>query len=82
MICSQAVTERFRPVCGENCCVMQRNGQRLYRLIRQLLDLSKLEVGRMPLQARERDLVAFIRHILLSFSPAARQAGYYADVPS
>ncbi len=64
--------------------VMQRNGQRLYRLIRQLLDLSKLEVGRMPLQARERDLVAFIRHILLSFSPAADRRGitltFRADV--
>jgi signal transduction histidine kinase/DNA-binding response OmpR family regulator len=48
-----------------------RSAQRLLGLINQLLDLSKLESGKMKLQAVEGDLVAFIKGILESFELAA-----------
>ncbi len=39
--------------------MMQRNANRLFRLINQLLDLSRLESGGMTLQIREEDIVQY-----------------------
>ncbi len=47
---------------------MHRNGERLHQLINQLLDLAKLESGGLHLQARESNLVAFVRALTLSFA--------------
>ena len=49
--------------------IMLRNAQRLMRLINQLLDLSKLEDGKMQLKAKASDLVPFLEGLLHSFTP-------------
>lgn len=54
---------------------MRRNGERLRRLINELLDLSKLEIGGMQLQAREGDLTSYVEEVTLSFSPLADRKG-------
>jgi signal transduction histidine kinase/DNA-binding response OmpR family regulator len=46
---------------------MKRNTQRLQHLIDQILDISKLETGKLNLQASEGNLEQFIRPIILSF---------------
>ena len=43
--------------------MMQRNANRLFRLINQLLDLSRLESGGMTLQIREEDIVTTTQRI-------------------
>lgn len=52
--------------------IMQRNGERLIRLINQLLDKKKLETGHMQLQVTQGDIVSFIKEIQLAFSSLAQ----------
>jgi DNA-binding response OmpR family regulator/nitrogen-specific signal transduction histidine kinase len=49
----------------------ERNAHRLLRLINQLLDLSKLEVGGMKLHARCMNIVPLIKGITYSFESSA-----------
>jgi signal transduction histidine kinase/DNA-binding response OmpR family regulator/ligand-binding sensor domain-containing protein len=50
---------------------MLRNGQRLSGLINQLLDISKLEAGKMPLRASALNVIRLIREICSSYESAA-----------
>jgi DNA-binding response OmpR family regulator/two-component sensor histidine kinase len=61
--------------------LMRRNGRRLLRLINQLLDLSRLETGRVKLQVSEGNLEEFVRTIVHSFlSLAERRKIHYKHV--
>ena len=51
--------------------IMLRNAQRLLRLINQLLDLSKIESGKMELRTQQRNIVAFLEGVLLSCTSLA-----------
>ena len=54
--------------------IMRRNARRLLQLVNQLLDLSRLESGRMQLQVAEGDLGRFVKALAWSFeSLAARK---------
>ena len=48
--------------------LMKRNGEKLLGLVNQLLDLSKLEAGALPLQVREDELNTFLKTITAAFS--------------
>ncbi len=50
---------------------MQRNGYKLLKLINNLLDLSKLEEGKMRLKVKTVNLVEFIPPLLASVKPLA-----------
>jgi signal transduction histidine kinase/DNA-binding response OmpR family regulator/streptogramin lyase len=52
---------------------MRRNGLRLLQLINQLLDLSKMDAGRMPVQVRPLDLVSMARPVVMSFVSLAER---------
>jgi len=47
--------------------LMQQNAERLLALINQLLDLSKLEAGKMDMQLQRSDLAQFLNYLFASF---------------
>ncbi|NNJ52404.1 MAG: response regulator, partial [Ignavibacteriaceae bacterium] len=52
---------------------VKRNATRLLVLINQLLDLSKLEAGKLELKASKNNIVSFIKGITMSFESVAER---------
>lgn len=52
--------------------IMERSARRLQRLIDQLLDLARIEAGRLKLQARPVELVRFMGRVIATFESHAR----------
>ncbi|WP_051957606.1 ATP-binding protein [Altibacter lentus] len=55
------------PVKGKHLKVMKRNALRLQNLVDQILDLSKIDQGKMKLRVTEGDIIQFVRSIVFSF---------------
>ena len=63
--------------------VIRRSGRRLLELVNQLLDISKLDAGRMKLRVEPIELVRFLRGLVFSFASLAerKQIGLRFDGP-
>lgn len=48
---------------------MQRNANRILRLVNQLLDIRKIDRKQMRLRVRETDIISFVNDIIESFHP-------------
>ena len=59
----------------EQAEIALRNSRRLLRLVNQLLDLQRLDAGRMQPSFRPRDLVEFVGQIIESFRPYCEKKG-------
>ncbi|MFB3041509.1 MAG: ATP-binding protein, partial [Candidatus Poribacteria bacterium] len=57
----------------EELSMMYRSAHRVLQLINQLLDLSRLESGKMKLNAGRGDFSAFLKGIVMSFASLAEQ---------
>ena len=67
----QGILHRSRLPTQEECDIMSRNADRLLQLINQLLDLTKLESGKMHLEKHTIDLNSEARKIAQLFGSAA-----------
>ena len=63
------------PPGGERAAIdtMQRNGERLLRLINQLLDLAKIDAGELRIQRTELDVTELIEAVVAGFRTAAER---------
>lgn len=61
------------PIQGKYLKVIKRNALRLQNLIDQILDLSRLDRGKMQLKIARGDLIQFIRSIVFSFESLAEK---------
>ncbi|MEA5619624.1 response regulator [Cronbergia sp. UHCC 0137] len=59
----------------EQSAIALRNSRRLLRLVNQLLDLQRLDAGRMQPSFRPCDLVEFVTQIVDSFRPYCEKKG-------
>jgi signal transduction histidine kinase/DNA-binding response OmpR family regulator len=83
---ADALEGRFGPVSGElrsQLATAGRNGQRLLALVDQLLDVARLDAGRLRLRVRRGDLAVFVRERTESFLPLAerREIDLVLEVP-
>ncbi len=65
----ESVVEHKKDLPYEQCAIALRNSRRLLRLVNQLLDLHRLDAGRMQASFRPCDLVEFVGQIVEAFRP-------------
>lgn len=62
--------------------LVRRNARRLYNLINQLLDLSKLESNKFSLKVYRQNIVPFLKGLVMSFSSLAERKNILLKVTS
>nr|WP_310587620.1 two-component regulator propeller domain-containing protein [Fibrella rubiginis] len=72
---ADSLHQQADPRLRQSVVLIERNGRNLLRLVNQILDLSRLEAGEMPLTLVRMDLVYFIHFVGESFDFTARAKG-------
>jgi len=67
----QLLSGEFTGNIREQYKLMLRNSDRLLNLINEILDLSKLESGKMKLQVSKSDILQLVKRLVMSFSSLA-----------
>jgi adenylate cyclase len=65
----ESALEQGTDLPNSECAIALRNSRRLLRLVNQLLDIQRLDAGRMQASFRPCDLVEFVSQIVEAFRP-------------
>ena len=57
----------------EQLHVVERNTDRMLRLVNQILDFRKIQKNKMKLRIEQIDIVPFVRHIMDNFESLAEE---------
>ena len=76
------LNQQLDPELRQMAGLLERSGNNLLRLINQILDLSKLEAGAMPLPLERADLVRFVCYFGESFQAIAQAKGVHLQFQS
>jgi len=57
--------------CADKITMIDRNSDKLLHLVKQMLDMSKLEEGKMKINMIQDDIVSFLQYVLESFQSMA-----------
>ncbi|MCB0666961.1 MAG: hypothetical protein KDC80_14105 [Saprospiraceae bacterium] len=60
---------------SEGLAMIERNSNNLQSVIRQILDLSRIESGALPIRMQQADMVSFLGYLMQSFQGFADHAG-------
>ncbi|MFM6038851.1 MAG: response regulator [Sphaerospermopsis kisseleviana] len=71
----ESAVESREGLTPEQCAIALRNSRRLLRLVNQLLDLQRLDAGKMQPSFRPCSLVEFVNQIVDSFRPYCERKG-------
>jgi len=79
-----APLQKREVISPEEAKMMERNANRLLRLVNQLLDLAKAEMGMLTINYQWGNLIGFLRQTALHFEPMAeaRKLRYQIDLPA
>jgi signal transduction histidine kinase/DNA-binding response OmpR family regulator len=69
------VLENPNVLLGKGMEMITRNAQNLLTLVNQMLDLSKLESGKLTLQNKQADIIPFLEYLVDSFQALAKNRG-------
>ncbi len=64
--------EKLNDAVKRSLHMMSRNARRLLRLVNQLLDLRKVEKGKLKLEAQQTDIIKFVYEVYESFEQLAK----------
>lgn len=66
--------EKFQlePIVREHLMTMHRNSNRLLRMVNQLIDIRKIELGKTVFQAQSTDLIQLCRDVISCFEMEAK----------
>ncbi len=78
-----APLQKRETISPEETHMMERNANRLLRLVNQLLDMAKAEMGMLTLNRQRGHLISFLRQTAQYFQPMAesKKLQYQIDLP-
>ncbi len=66
----------------KSIAMIERNGQKLLRLVNEMLDLAKLESGKLKLELYQADVIPFVKYLCESFQSLGEKKNIVISVHS